>query len=65
MHRADPATLARQIARFRRVQAERDPRQVARALVRLVDVARGQENVMPAMLEAVKAYATIGETVPR
>ena len=61
VHRADPATLARQIVRLRRVQAERDSRQVERALVRLVDVARGQENVMPAMLEAVKAYATIGE----
>jgi methylmalonyl-CoA mutase N-terminal domain/subunit len=61
MHRANPATLERQIARLRRVQAERDPRQVECALARLVDVARGQENVMPTMLEAVKAYATIGE----
>jgi methylmalonyl-CoA mutase N-terminal domain/subunit len=61
MHRADPATRERQVARLQRVKAERDPRQVERALARLAGVARGQENVMPAMLEAVKAYATIGE----
>jgi methylmalonyl-CoA mutase, N-terminal domain len=61
LHRADPDTLARQVARLQRVKAERDPRQVERALQRLTDVARGRENVMPAMLEAVKAYATIGE----
>jgi methylmalonyl-CoA mutase cobalamin-binding domain/chain len=34
---------------------------VESALARLANVARGQENIMPAMLEAVKAYATIGE----
>jgi methylmalonyl-CoA mutase N-terminal domain/subunit len=61
LHRADPGTLARQVARLQRVKAERDPRQVEGALQRLTDVARGRENVMPAMLEAVKAYATIGE----
>jgi methylmalonyl-CoA mutase len=61
LHRADPATLARQTARLQRVKAARQPQQVERALARLADVARCQENIMPAMLEAVKAYATIGE----
>jgi methylmalonyl-CoA mutase len=61
LHRADPATLERQTVRLQQVKAARQPRQVERALARLADVARGQENVMPAMLEAVKAYATIGE----
>jgi methylmalonyl-CoA mutase N-terminal domain/subunit len=61
LHRADPETLARQVARLQRVKAARDPRQVESALQRLADVARGRENVMPAMLDAVKAYVTIGE----
>jgi methylmalonyl-CoA mutase N-terminal domain/subunit len=61
IHRADAATLERQQARLRQVKAGRDAWQVESALQRLADVARGQENIMPAVLEAVKAYATIGE----
>jgi methylmalonyl-CoA mutase C-terminal domain/subunit len=34
---------------------------VQQALQRLESVARSTENIMPAMLEAVQAYATIGE----
>jgi len=61
LHRADPATLARQFERTRRVRQERDAGRVQQALRRLEAVARSSENVMPAMLEAVQAYATIGE----
>ena len=61
LHRADPATLARQIERTRRVRQERDAGRVQQALRRLEAVARSSENIMPAMLEAVQAYATIGE----
>jgi len=61
LHRADPATLARQIERTRRVRHERDASRVQQALQRLEAVARSTENLMPAMLEAVQAYATIGE----
>ncbi len=61
LHRADPATLARQIERTRRVRQERDAGWVQQTLRRLEAVARSSENVMPAMLEAVQAYATIGE----
>ncbi len=61
MHRADPAALARQIARTRRVRQERDAGQVQQALQRLEYAARDKHNIMPAMLEAVQAYATIGE----
>jgi methylmalonyl-CoA mutase N-terminal domain/subunit len=61
LHRVDPATLARQTARLQRVKKQRDAAQVARALARLAEVARSQDNIMPAMCETVKAYATIGE----
>ena len=56
-----PDVLARQLDRLRRVRAERDEAAVARALARLQDVARGTENTMPATVDAVRAYATVGE----
>ncbi|MCZ6872693.1 MAG: protein meaA [bacterium] len=61
IHRADPEALQRQIERIRRVRQERDATRVAQALSQLQTVAQGTGNLMPAMLEAVKAYATIGE----
>ena len=53
--------LERQLDRLQRVRAERDEDGVARALARLEAVARGTENTMPATVEAVRAYATVGE----
>ncbi len=61
-----PDELAgRQIARTRRVREERDPAAWERALDRVEECARGTENVVPAILEAVEAYATIGEITGR
>ena len=57
----DPEGERRQVEAVRRVRAERDPAAWETALRRLDDCARGNENVMPAMIEAVKAYATVGE----
>ncbi|MGH2349680.1 MAG: methylmalonyl-CoA mutase family protein, partial [bacterium] len=51
----------RQLARLSRVRRERDGDAVERAIRRLRRAAGGTENVMPHILEAVKAYATIGE----
>jgi methylmalonyl-CoA mutase, N-terminal domain len=53
--------LERQHARLRRVRAERDGSAVAAALSKLEAIARSSENTMPATLEAVRAYATVGE----
>jgi methylmalonyl-CoA mutase N-terminal domain/subunit len=54
--------LARsQVERLRRVRAERDGAASAAALSRLHDTARGDANLMPAILDAVRAYATLGE----
>ena len=50
-----------QIARLHRVRQERDQQAVQRALDNLSRVCEGTENTMPAIIEAVKVYATLGE----
>ena len=51
----------RQLDRLAEVRRERDDSEVGAALARVEDVARGSENIMPAIVEAVEAYATLGE----
>ena len=51
----------RQVERLARVKAERDSAVAEASLRRLEDVARGNENTMPVLLECVEAYATLGE----
>ena len=43
------------------MKARRDPAGVARALDAMRAAARGTENLMPPILDAVRAYATLGE----
>jgi methylmalonyl-CoA mutase N-terminal domain/subunit len=57
----DPEGERRQVEGLRRVRAERDPAAWAAALGRLEAAARGADNLLPPMIEAVKAYATVGE----
>ncbi|MBI3998408.1 MAG: methylmalonyl-CoA mutase, partial [Armatimonadetes bacterium] len=59
--RIDPEVVNRQKARLARVRAERDSAAVQRGLARLGDAARGSDNLLPYIIEAVRAYATIGE----
>jgi len=61
----DPEGERRQVAGLRRVRAERDPAAWEAALRRLDDAARGSDNLMPPLIEAVKAYATVGEIADR
>jgi methylmalonyl-CoA mutase, N-terminal domain len=49
------------LERLNRVRRERDQTAVKRALENLHRVAEGTENTMPAIIEAVRAYATLGE----
>jgi methylmalonyl-CoA mutase, N-terminal domain len=49
------------LERLNRVRRERDQAAVKRALENLHRVAEGTENTMPAIIEAVRAYATLGE----
>ncbi|HYM16775.1 MAG TPA: methylmalonyl-CoA mutase family protein [Dehalococcoidia bacterium] len=54
--------LARaQVERLRSVRARRDGAAVAATLARLREAARGTDNLMPPILDAVRAYATLGE----
>ena len=54
-------TEKKQVDRLRRLKRERDNQRVSEMLNRVRDVARGSENIMPVLIEAVKAYATVGE----
>jgi len=57
----DPEGYERQVARLERVRRERDNEQVGSALEALRETAKGTDNTMPAILDAVRAYATLGE----
>jgi methylmalonyl-CoA mutase N-terminal domain/subunit len=50
-----------QMARVAALKATRDNQRVERALAGLKDAARGTDNVMVPILEASRAYATLGE----
>jgi methylmalonyl-CoA mutase N-terminal domain/subunit len=53
--------LDRQLARMRRTLDERDEDAVGRTLAGVEEAARGSSNTMPAIVAAVRAYATTGE----
>ena len=57
----DETVAEEQVARVRALRASRDQARVARALEDLKAAARGTDNLMPPILEASRAYATVGE----
>jgi methylmalonyl-CoA mutase N-terminal domain/subunit len=57
----DERVAARQLENVDRVRRTRNKVAVERALSRLKKMAAGKDNTMPALLDAVRAYATIGE----
>ncbi len=59
--KVDDAIRERQIARLQALRRRRDSRSVRRALAELEAAARSDRNLMPPILEAVEAYATLGE----
>jgi methylmalonyl-CoA mutase N-terminal domain/subunit len=63
--RIDPAGEERQRAGLRALRERRSGEEVMRCLDLVEAAARSGENVVPACVEAVKAYATIGEIVGR
>jgi methylmalonyl-CoA mutase N-terminal domain/subunit len=60
-HAFDEAAYEKQVQRLQRVRSERDADRVTCALDRVLADARAGRNVMPGMVEAVTAYATVGE----
>ena len=66
VHPYDMSTAERQIARTRRVRAERDESRLQALLDQLVAVAKDDaQNIMPVTVELVKAGATMGDIVER
>ena len=59
--RVDPALEAAQVERLRQLRAKRNAGQVQAALGKVEEAARGTENLLPLLLAAVEAYATVGE----
>ena len=59
--RVDPTMAERQRDKLERLRDERDSATAEQALARLRAAAEGQENLMPAIIEAVHAYCTLGE----
>ncbi len=50
-----------QIKKLQQVKQKRDQAAVEKSLVCLKQVAQSEQNIMPAILDAVRAYATLGE----
>ncbi|MBI4381581.1 MAG: methylmalonyl-CoA mutase family protein [candidate division NC10 bacterium] len=61
LYRTDPEAEKAQVKSLEALRRERDNRAVLAALGRLRDVALGEENLLPPILQAVQAYATVGE----
>ncbi|MGA3292773.1 MAG: methylmalonyl-CoA mutase family protein [Candidatus Acidiferrales bacterium] len=59
--RIDPEIERSQVARLNALRARRDAAMSRSALEEVERRARGSENLMPAILAAVEAYATVGE----
>jgi methylmalonyl-CoA mutase, N-terminal domain len=59
--RIDPKLEAAQVARVREVRRKRDQARCSKALSAMRKAAAGSDNLMPYILEAVRAYATEGE----
>ncbi|MCX7624444.1 MAG: methylmalonyl-CoA mutase family protein [Thermomicrobium sp.] len=65
VHRLDEAAVERQIRRVQEYRARQDAGRVARALDRVEETARGSENLLPVLREALLAGATLGQICGR
>lgn len=63
MYEADPLIRDRQIGRLNQVRSQRDERRVTQALHDLKVTARTDRNLMPLLVEAARADASLGEMV--
>src|SRR5947209_1632816 len=57
----DEGVRDHQVKRLQQARDRRDPGAVSNALEKVRQAARSNENTMPATIEAVRAYATLGE----
>ncbi|TAK31594.1 MAG: methylmalonyl-CoA mutase [Chloroflexota bacterium] len=61
LHESNKDAVQSYIAQVKRLKAERDNSQVEHCLNRIVDAARGTDNLMPYFIDAARVYATLGE----
>ncbi len=61
IHRIDPELEQNQVERLGDLRNKRDSDAAVRAIEKLEEAARGDGNLMPSILEAVQARATVGE----
>ncbi len=59
--KVDPAVAQRQCEKIEQVRKERNPKAVAETLKALRNAAQSDNNLMPYIIDAVTAYATLGE----
>ena len=61
LQRIDPAGERQQVERLMRIRSERDHEAWQRSIDALHERANSGENMLPAIIDAVKARATLGE----
>ena len=61
LQRIDEALERKQVERVKALRAKRDPAKWKAALKQVEDTARGTRNLMPTIIDAVEANATVGE----
>jgi len=61
LHKVDPETEAQQVRDLKVLKGERNNEEVKRTLRNVAAAAKGRDNMVPSILEAVNAYATNGE----
>ncbi|MFH1137491.1 MAG: methylmalonyl-CoA mutase family protein [Pseudomonadota bacterium] len=59
--KVNPEVRERQVEKLARLRSERNQAAVDKSLAELTATAKGTNNLMPPIIEAVKAYATLGE----
>ena len=57
----DPSMARKQLEKLSRIKTSRDNERVAKVLASLKEAAKGTDNLMPYVRDAVRSYATIGE----
>ncbi|MEE4354627.1 MAG: methylmalonyl-CoA mutase family protein [Desulfatiglans sp.] len=57
----DPESAREKIEGLEKLRQRRDKEKVRASLAAVREAARGEQNLMPSLIEAVKAYATLGE----
>ncbi|UMZ74613.1 acyl-CoA mutase large subunit family protein [Natranaerofaba carboxydovora] len=63
LFKVDPAVEENQKARLAKLREERDNEEVSNTLNALKETAKGNDNLMPKILDCVKAYCTEGEII--